>query len=379
MQKQLNELNKKLDELRISKAKWRALVEFSQDYILSIDLDRRITFVSRFELGWTAANTVGKHVIDDLSHPDFKEAARKCFDEVLATRKSCTYEYGAPMLDGSLHYFNNRVAPVIVKGELIGYNLTVTDITPLIEAQNQLRLEKDKAEAANRAKSTFLANMSHELRTPLNSIIGYSEYLADQCVTKQTESFSKDLNKINKAGKNLLAMINELLDISSIEAGRINVTKKDFEISALIEDVANTIQPLARNNGNKFVVSNTATLGTMSSDVAKLRQCLLNLLANACKFTEKGNITLNCLRLSKPSGEFVSFEVIDSGVGIPEHHFDKIFEAFAEQGMLSSDKHGGRGLGLAISRRFCRLLGGDIRVESVVGKGSKFTLEVPAR
>jgi signal transduction histidine kinase len=236
---------------------------------------------------------------------------------------------------------------------------------------------KDAAEESNRAKSAFLANMSHELRTPLNAIIGYSELLEESDFAAADQSVSGDLRSINKAGQHLLHLINDILDLSKIEAGRMDLRSEPVLAGSIVDDVAATIQPLARKNGNEF----TAHLGQndfiVNVDMMRFRQSLLNLLSNACKFTENGKVTLNVDRRVSDGANWVCFEVRDTGPGIAPEDMNKLFRPFSQVDSSATRKHDGSGLGLAISQRFCELMGGTITVDSEPGKGSAFTIRLP--
>ncbi len=233
------------------------------------------------------------------------------------------------------------------------------------------------AEAANKAKSAFLANMSHELRTPLNAIIGYSEMLQEDAEGRGEEELSADLGKIHAAGKHLLALINDVLDLSKIEAGKMDLHLESFEVSAMLEEVAATLSPLVAKNGNRLELRDTGALGVLRADRTKLRQVLFNLLSNACKFTEKGLVTLAAGRERTDGVEWLQFAVSDTGIGISPEQMSRLFQAFSQADAGIAEKYGGTGLGLAISRRFCRMMGGDIRVESAPGQGSTFTVRLP--
>lgn len=234
------------------------------------------------------------------------------------------------------------------------------------------------SEEANRAKSVFLANMSHELRTPLNAIIGYSEMLQEDATDAGLTDFLSDLQKIHSAGRHLLGLINDVLDISKIEAGRMDLFLETFEVPALIQEVVSTIKPLVQKNENRLDVDLGEDLGTMRADVTKVRQALFNLLSNACKFTERGAIAVRVRRDPGSDGECYRFEVEDSGIGMSEDQVSRLFKAFAQADASTTRKYGGSGLGLAISRHFCRMMGGDLTVESQLGKGSRFAIRLPA-
>ncbi|MEE4356984.1 MAG: 7TM diverse intracellular signaling domain-containing protein [Desulfococcaceae bacterium] len=241
---------------------------------------------------------------------------------------------------------------------------------------------QDAAEAASRAKSTFLANMSHELRTPLNAIIGYSEMLMEDAEDMGQEDFIPDLKKIHGAGSHLLSLINDILDLSKIEAGKMDIYPEEFDLPPLIREVLGTIQPLADKNRNIVNVRIAEDIGGMYSDITKVRQGLFNLLSNACKFTEEGEIALEIVReRGNPAGDgdFYCFSVKDSGIGMTAEQMKKLFQSFTQAESSTTRKYGGTGLGLAITRRFCQMMGGDVCVKSEYGKGSVFTIRLPLR
>jgi signal transduction histidine kinase len=243
---------------------------------------------------------------------------------------------------------------------------------------SQLRVAAEAAQAADRTKSQFLATMSHELRTPLNAIIGYSEMLQEMARDDGAEDFIPDLEKIAAAGKHLLMLINDILDLSKIEAGKMTLLLEPFDLGSLVRDVVSMMPPLVQKNGNNLVVQAPEDLGSMRADATRIRQCLFNLLSNACKFTKKGTITLSVHRQPGQGREWVIFRVIDSGIGMTLEQLSKLFEVFSQADASTTREYGGTGLGLAITRRFCRMMGGEAMAQSEVGKGSTFTLILPA-
>jgi len=245
------------------------------------------------------------------------------------------------------------------------------------EIAERKRAEK-AAEAANQSKSAFLANMSHELRTPLNAIIGYSEMLMEEAEDLGYEEFVPDVQKIHASGKHLLVLINNILDLSKVEAGKMELYLETFHIPNMIEDVVSTIQPLVDKNANTLKVNCNDNLGTMHTDLTKLRQVLFNLLSNACKFTEQGIITLDVSRVLKDGVEWLAFSVCDTGIGMTSEQKAKLFQAFSQVHDPVGSSYGGTGLGLVISKRFCQMMGGDISVDSKFGAGSTFTIRLPA-
>jgi signal transduction histidine kinase/putative methionine-R-sulfoxide reductase with GAF domain len=280
------------------------------------------------------------------------------------------------------------------------------------QKSRELEIVNRQLEEANRHKSAFVANMSHELRTPLNAIIGYSEMVSEELEDLGQTDLVPDLARINAAGRHLLGLINNVLDLSKIEAGRMDLYLEDFDVETLVREVAAVVQPLVEKNGNTLVVDVAPSLGAMHADLTKVRQALFNLLSNAAKFTEQGTITLRVDRAAPSSdptdltprppslagkgvpnpaavdvsspfparegGRGVRFVVADTGIGMTEEQQAKLFQAFSQAEADTARRFGGTGLGLAISREFCRMMGGDITVQSVAGAGSTFTILLPA-
>ncbi len=244
--------------------------------------------------------------------------------------------------------------------------------------QEELVKAKDAAEEASRAKSAFLANMSHELRTPLNAIIGYSEILEEDALESGPEEHVRDLRRIQGAGKHLLSLINDVLDLSKIEAGKMALHIEAFDVDALLEEMITTLRPAAERNANRLELKVQGPVGTMHADITKVRQILFNLLSNACKFTSNGTVTLEVERRSGTEDRLF-FRVSDTGIGMTPQQQRNLFQYFAQADSSTARKYGGTGLGLAISQRFTHMMRGDIHVSSVSGQGSSFTLELPAR
>jgi GAF domain-containing protein/CheY-like chemotaxis protein/anti-sigma regulatory factor (Ser/Thr protein kinase) len=283
--------------------------------------------------------------------------------------------------------------PMLREGQLVGglvvlrnqpgeFAKNVVELLTTFAAQSALAIQNARLfaelEQASKHKSEFLANMSHELRTPLNAIIGYSEMLQEEAADLDTDAFVPDLKKINAAGRHLLELINAVLDLSKIEAGKMELYLEDFSVAGMLDDIAAVIGPLVEKNANRLEKGWDASLGTMHADLTKTRQALFNLLSNAAKFTERGTISLGVTRESGADGDWMTFAVRDTGIGMTPEQITRLFEEFSQADASVTRKYGGTGLGLALSRRLARMMGGDIAVESAAGRGSTFTMRLPA-
>jgi signal transduction histidine kinase len=238
------------------------------------------------------------------------------------------------------------------------------------------------AEDANRTKSDFLANMSHELRTPLNAIIGYSEILAEDSLDNGHPEMVEDLSRIRNAGQHLLSLINDVLDLSKIESGKMDLYLESFDIHELVQEIAGTVKPICDKNNNQLIIQCRGNLGVMHSDLTKVRQSLFNLVSNASKFTSDGQIQLTITVDPQHHGQdahhpFICFEISDTGIGIKSEQMSKLFQPFSQADSSTTRKYGGTGLGLAITKEFATMMGGAVHVTSEYGKGSTFTLRLP--
>jgi signal transduction histidine kinase/CheY-like chemotaxis protein len=248
----------------------------------------------------------------------------------------------------------------------------------LEERTHQLELARDAAEAANSSKSQFLANMSHELRTPLNAIIGYSDLLIEEAEELDAQDLVPDLEKIRSSGKHLLGLINDVLDLSKIEAGKMEMSLETFEVRDVVSAVAAMVRPLVEKNGNAFELAVDEQIGAMHADLTRVRQILLNLLGNASKFTSNGTVSLTVTREESTGREWIVFAVRDTGIGMTPEQLTRLFQPFTQADPSTTRKYGGTGLGLSISQRLSRLMNGTISVVSEPGMGSIFTVRIPA-
>ena len=246
-------------------------------------------------------------------------------------------------------------------------------------AYSEVASARDTAMEANAAKSKFLANMTHELRTPMNAIIGYSEMLREEALERNLSDFHEDLGKINSSAIMLLELINGILDLAKIESGKMEIKLESFKIEDVIETAVQTIQPMLQKNSNTLEIECDENLGYMVADLAWVRQTLINLLSNACKFTEEGEISLEVIRVNRDNTPWVIFKIADNGIGIAQRKIKTVFSEFTQANSSINRKFGGTGLGLAISQRFCRMMGGLITLKSEEDKGSTFTVQLPAK
>ncbi len=336
--------------------------------IVNLDLEGRIlSFNPSFQrlFGYDPADTVGEELDLLLNTPETRREAEQHTAD--AASGSVARGIGKRRRkDGTFLDVEFAGVAVEVDGEPVAIFALYHDVTELLQA-------REEAEEANQAKSQFLANMSHELRTPLNAIIGYSEMLQEEAEEEGVDAFVPDLGKIHSAGRHLLALINDILDLSKIEAGKTELFLETFDLEELVRRVESTVAPLVAQNGNTLEVVMESHMGPVVADITKVQQILLNLLSNAAKFTENGQIEL---RVNLDGDELV-MGISDEGIGMTPDQLARIFEAFGQADASTQKRYGGTGLGLVISREFSRMMGGDITVESTPGQGTTFTVRLP--
>ncbi|MDQ2732093.1 MAG: response regulator, partial [Armatimonadota bacterium] len=311
----------------------------------------------------------------DWIHPDDRPVMAAEFAKLYELRaEAVSVENRAQCKDGSFRWLAWNAVPFAAHQVVyaVAHDITERKLAEVASAE-----ARDQALEATRTKSAFLANMSHELRTPLNAIIGFSELLQEDALDIGQDSWVPDLQKIHQSGKYLLSLINDILDLSKIEAGKMELYIETFDVGTLVKDVASTIAPLVEKNHNKLEVHCPDDIGYITADLTKVRQSLFNLLSNAAKFTKEGLITLQAIRDTDIGGSWMLFHVRDTGIGMTREGMDRLFQEFTQAESSTTRQYGGTGLGLARTRRFSQMMGGDTTVESEIGKGSTFTLKLP--
>ncbi len=368
-----------------SEESFRALFDSSRDAVIL--LDEAAGFLDCNQAALTLFGCAGfedllqrdSAVFSPPYQPDGSESTAAFAARVRAALASGgeLFEWCHCRLDGTPFPAEVQLSRFEMRGRAI-VQAVVRDVSERSRMLEALREAKECAEEANAAKSIFLANMSHELRTPLNAIIGYGEMLREEAEGAGDKQTAADLNKIHSAAHHLLALIDDILDLSKVETGRMELYPEDADISSLLEEVVDVIRPMIEKNGNRLVLEAAADPGRLWVDAVKLRQCLLNLLSNAAKFTQSGTVTLRVRWLEQGADRWFECAVADTGIGMTPEQLDRIFQPFSQADASIGRSYGGTGLGLTISRHFCEMMGGTVEVASEPGKGSTFTLRLPA-
>jgi PAS domain S-box-containing protein len=359
--------------------RYQNLVEHANDIIFTLDLKQTLTSLNQAGeriLGYTRKEAAGlplARLLPPVWRDKIGEAAQR-----VAVGEACpNREWELATRDGQRTPVEVSLQAIRRRGRTVGLLGIARDISERKRAEDEMVRAKEAAEAANRAKSEFVANMSHEVRTPLNAVIGYSEMLQEIAEERGQQDMLLDLRRIQTAGKHLLGLINDILDLSKIEAGKAHLSIERFAIARALYEVADTLRPLVANNANRLDVECDEGLGYMLADQTRTRQVLFNLLSNACKFTERGVVRLEAKRVRSAGANWVEFRVKDTGIGMSPEQIDRLYRPFMQADASTTRKYGGTGLGLAISQRLCQMMGGSLSAESQLGKGSVFTVRLP--
>jgi PAS domain S-box-containing protein len=368
------------DLLRASEARFRAAVETLGEGLIITDVGDAITYVNSrmVQLSGYSAEEMAGQSVGALLVPSEEQGTYQEHMLLRLQGLSEQYEIALKRRDGSRFWAEITGTPFRdAEGRIVGALGAVMDVSDRKRIQEELVAAVDKVEDASRAKSFFLANMSHELRTPLNAVIGYSEMLSEELRERGLQDLLPDLTKIHGSGKHLLRLINDILDLSKIEAGKMELYPELIDTAALCREVSGTIQPLAERRGNSLEFRCAEDVGKIRADLTRVRQVLLNLMSNASKFTENGRVSLDVDRIAINGAPWMRFRVSDTGIGMSPEQLAKLFKAFAQADASTTRKYGGTGLGLVISRQLCQMMGGEVTVESEPGRGSLFTVLLP--
>jgi two-component system sensor histidine kinase/response regulator len=384
-------------DARNSRARNDAILDVALDCVILMDESGHVAQfnpAAERTFGYTAAEAVGAELADLIVPAEHRAAHRAGLARYFRTGEAPVLnrrlELTAMRKGGALFPVEMAIAPISSDGApmFAGYMRDITErrhaeavlaqrAEELARLVDELRITQGKAEAATRAKSDFLASMSHELRTPLNAIILYSELLQEEAADQGEEQSVADLQRIQSAGRHLLELINGILDLSKIEAGKMALSLERFDVRTTVNDLLDTVRPLVEKNDNKLTVTFSEGIGAMKADLTKTKQILLNLLSNAAKFTRSGTIALTVEECSFEGHPGLTFIVTDTGVGMTGDQASKIFDPFTQADVTTTRKYGGTGLGLALVSRFCQMMSGDVSVDSQPGVGSRFTVRLP--
>ena len=370
------------EDLRESEALKAAVLATALDCVIAITHDSRIVewnAAAERTFGYSREEALGQLMPELVIPQEYRRRHYEGVAKFLATGEGRLLgkriEIEAQRRDGT-HFPVELAITATTMGGAPYFTAYVRDITGRKRFETELAAAKNEAEEANRAKSQFIANMSHELRTPLTAVIGYGEMLEEEAQGKALDSMLDDLRKINANARHLLSLINDVLDISKIEAGKMEVHLETFDVPALVNEIAATVEALVAKKSNRLLVECGKDAGRMHSDSVKVKQCLINLVSNAAKFTEGGTINLTVERCAGDTPSLL-FRVADSGIGMTPEQLEKLFRRFTQADASTTRRFGGTGLGLSITKAFCTMLGGDITVESAPGSGTTFEMRLP--
>ena len=368
-------------EIVESESRFRSVAETLGEGVIITDTRDRVLYANPrlAQLSGYARDEMIGRSVEQLLVPEEERETYRWRNQMRFQGVSEQYEMRLQRKDGRRFWAEVNGTPFRdAGGHVVGTLGAIMDVTERKRVEEELVSAIDAAEDASRAKSAFLANMSHELRTPLNAIIGYSEMLQEEARERGLPELVPDLEKIHGSGRHLLTLINDILDLSKIEAGKLELRAESFDVASLMRDVESTVAPIVAARGNALEVRCAPELGSMRSDMTRVRQVLLNLLSNAAKFTEQGRIVLEAGREERNGVPWLRFAVRDTGIGMSPEQLGKLFQAFTQVDVSTTRRYGGTGLGLVISRQLCQMLGGDVTVESEMGQGSTFTVRLPA-
>ncbi len=375
-------------DLRKSESRFRLIANAIPQLAWMTGPDGAITWYNDrwYDFTGTTADQMAGWGWTGVHHPDHVDRVTRHLRASFEAGETWEDTFPLRAADGRYRWFLSRALPIHAgpdddepPGSILGWFGTNTDITALREAEQSQTEALAEAEAANQAKSLFLANMSHELRTPLSAIIGYSEMLVEEVEEgSQPDELVRDIRKVETNARHLLGLINDVLDLSKVESGKMEAYAEVFDVAGMVADVAGTVETLVQKRNNRLDIQLGDGVGSMYSDITRIRQVILNLISNAAKFTEKGTITLSVTREGGVDGAWMRFAVADTGLGMSAEQVAKLFQQFQQGDASTTRKFGGTGLGLSLTKAFCTLLGGDIDVRSVPGQGSVFTMRVPA-